>query len=199
ENIPPLAIPPIEVDLIDNPPPSNLNPFESGLGVKDMFSAIPDKQAPETNPQEAKDLQKARELLRNIQFNKLDAHAFKDLQDSLAELGNGLKSLQAKKMEVQIPKEEKNTLAQDKAWFAAIYQILYSQWKLNFDQKALVGALITIYPSGQMRFSVVDFSPFREYNQQIESLLLRLQQQKFPPYPQGRAITLKVNFKTKDE
>lgn len=104
-----------------------------------MFSAIPDKQAPETNPQEAKDLQKARELLRNIQFNKLDAHAFKDLQDSLAELGNGLKSLQAKKMEVQIPKEEKNTLAQDKAWFAAIYQILYSQWKLNFDQKALGG------------------------------------------------------------
>ncbi|BEG56867.1 hypothetical protein NHP21005_05550 [Helicobacter sp. NHP21005] len=163
-----------------------------------MFSTIPDKQAPETNPQEAKDWQKAQELLRNIQFNKLDNSTFKDLQESLAQLEN-IKDLQTKKMEVQVPKEEQNTLKEDKAWFTAIYKILYSEWKLNFDQKALVGALITIYPSGQMRFSLVDFSPFREFNQQIEDLLLNLQKQKFPPYPQGRAITLKVNFKTKDK
>ncbi|BCZ17628.1 hypothetical protein NHP190003_09100 [Helicobacter sp. NHP19-003] len=184
--------------MIDNPPPPSPTPQEIGLGVRDMFSAIPDKQAPENDPQEAKAVQKAQDLLRNIQFDKLDTSTFKDLQESLAQLED-IKDLQAKKMEVQVPKEEESALKEDQAWFAAIYQILYSQWKSSFDQKTSVGALITIYPSGQMRFSLVDFSPFREYNQQIEKLLTHLQGQNFPPYPQGRAITLKVNFKTKDK
>ncbi|BCZ18620.1 hypothetical protein NHP190012_02620 [Helicobacter sp. NHP19-012] len=199
ESVPPLVLPPIQVDLIDSPPPSpSPTQADSGLGVKDMFSAIPDKQAAETNSQEAKDLQRAQDLLRNIQFGKPGTSVFKDLQESLAKLED-IKTLQAKKMEVQVPKEEESTLKEDKAWFTAIYKILYSQWKLSFDQKTSVGALITIYPSGQMHFSLVDFSPFREYNQQIENLLAHLQQQRFPPYPQGRAITLKVNFKTKDK
>ncbi len=197
KSAPPLALPPIEVDLISLPP-SSPAPAESGPGVKDMFSAIPNTQALKTSLQEAKDFQKAQDLFKNIKFNKMDANAFKDLQESLAKLED-IKTLQAKKMEVQVPKEEASTLKEDKAWFSTIYQILYSQWKLSFDQKTSVGALITIYPDGQMHFSLVDFSPFREYNQQIENLLTHLQQQRFPPYPQGRAITLKVNFKTKDK
>ncbi|WP_163499109.1 TonB C-terminal domain-containing protein [Helicobacter suis] len=196
----PLALPEqtLDVDFINETPklPSNLNPFKEGLSVKNMFTDLPDKK-PSINPKEIQQIKRAQELLRNIQFSQHNKD-FKALQESLNQFGNDLKTLQDKHIQLQIPKEESPSSEEDKKWFAQIYKILYAKWKLSFNQKASVGVLITISTTGQLSFSIVQYSPFATYNQEIENLLLSLQKQTFPPNPQKRTITLRVNFKTKD-
>ncbi|BCD51248.1 TonB C-terminal domain-containing protein [Helicobacter suis] len=197
----PLTLPDqtLDVDFISDVTklPSNPNPFKEDLGVKNIFAALPDKKA-SINPKEIQQIKRAQELLRNIQFSQHNKD-FKALQDSLNQFDSSLKTLQDKHMELQIPKEESPSSEEEKKWFAQIYKILYAKWKLSFYQKASVGVLITISTTGQLSFSIVQYSPFATYNKEIETLLLSLQKQTFPPNPQKCTITLRVNFKTKDQ
>ncbi|WP_121020267.1 TonB C-terminal domain-containing protein [Helicobacter vulpis] len=173
------------------------NPFED-LGVSGMFADIPDKQSPPPqNQPNRSELQRAQSLLKNIQLNQ-HQKAFEDLQSSLDTIKGQLQTLQHKSIDFQVPKQEQMSKQEYQEWFQELYQILYGRWKLSFKQPASVGALITISATGQFSFAIVEYSPFADYNQEIERLLTSLQDQKFPPYPKG-AITLKVNFKTKDQ
>ncbi|WP_120945542.1 MULTISPECIES: TonB C-terminal domain-containing protein [Helicobacter] len=176
--------------MLDSAP----NPFED-LGVSGMFAAIPDKQP--SPPSQTKQRQLQRALLDSMQFNQ-HQQAFEDLQSSLNTIKTQLNTLQHKSIDFQVPKQEQISKQEYQEWFQELYKILYGRWKLNFKQVASVGALISISATGQFSYAIVEYSPFSDYNQEIEHLLDSLQNQKFPPYPKG-AITLKVNFKTKDQ
>ncbi|WP_104751035.1 TonB C-terminal domain-containing protein [Helicobacter salomonis] len=186
--------------IMDTLPTPASNPFQD-LGVSSMFASIPDKEPSVSNEAQNQEhlqaLERTQAFLKNISSNQ-HQEALKDLQNSLSNITEQLQTLQHKSIDFQIPKEEKISQEEYQAWFQEIYKILYGHWKLSFKKPASVGALITISANGQFSFAIVEYSPFADYNREIENLLASLQTQKFPPYPKG-SITLKVNFKTKDQ
>ncbi|WP_104682478.1 TonB C-terminal domain-containing protein [Helicobacter felis] len=196
----------IDVDFIANAPPIPKSipappapiPFKDP-GISDMFSSLAEPSKPQkpTRIPQKQEMQEVQNLLKTMEFNQ-HQQAFKDIQNSLSAMKEKLQTLQHKSIDLQVPKEEKKVAQEYQAWFQNLYAILYGHWKLGFKQPASVRALITISATGQFSYALINYSPFPQYNQEIESLLSALQGQKFTPYPKG-SITLTVNFTTKDQ
>ncbi|WP_104749821.1 TonB C-terminal domain-containing protein [Helicobacter cynogastricus] len=196
----------IDVDFIANSPPMPKSiptspapiPFKDP-GISDIFSSVaePSKPQKSTNVQQRRDMQEVQNLLKTMEFSQ-HQQAFKDIQSSLSAMKEKLQTLQHKNIDLQVPKEEKKATQEYQAWFQNLYAILYGHWKLGFKQPASVRALITISATGQFSYALINYSPFPQYNQEIENLLSALQGQKFTPYPKG-SITLAVNFTTRDQ
>lgn len=204
----PAPIPKLPKQTPRQAPKQNLdqNPFKQNLGVQGMFSSIQESKKvvpaptlpPAISKEQVQQMQQAKELLQGIKFGQ-HQQVFKDLQSSLNSFKEHLQTIKNKNIDFQVPQRENISKQEFKSWFHQIYKILDSKWHLQFYQKTSVSAIINISETGQLSFSIVQPSPFLDFNQQIQALLTSLQSQKFPPYPGKRAITLKVNFKTKDQ
>uniref|UniRef100_UPI000CEECC8E TonB C-terminal domain-containing protein n=1 Tax=Helicobacter bizzozeronii TaxID=56877 RepID=UPI000CEECC8E len=191
-------------------PQPDQNPFKQDLGVQDVFSSIqgfkhappsPKKATPPPQPSVSKEqiqqMRQAQELLQGIQFSQ-HQQAFKDLQSSLNNFQEHLQVIKNKDIEFQVPQKENTSDQEFKAWVQQIYKILDDQWHLHFYQKTQASVMIYISEEGKLQFSMVKPSPFADFNQQVLTFLSALKNKTFPPYPGRRAITLQVNFKTKD-
>ena len=163
-----------------------------GLGVKDIFSTIPDSA---TSSEQSGDnrSQNAKNTKDKIEKNKL-----KNLQERLEKMNANINALDSKALDVQSQSISPEFAdGEYNEWFGKIYDIIYSKWHPSFDQDAEVLVLLRITDTGSFYYRVARLSSSQDYNHNIINLLDSLKQTKFPPYPKGKIVEIEVSFRSK--
>ncbi|PAF49894.1 hypothetical protein BKH41_00915 [Helicobacter sp. 12S02232-10] len=170
------------------------NPLE-GTGVKDVFSSI--NSEPDLN-QKVSDNRE--QVAKNLELNKQRQEILKQLQSNMKDFNSKLETIKNKTIDVQsqTPKPDTSDGLYDE-WFAKVYKILYSKWKVSFYQNASVTVLLTITETGDFSYKILKYSHYDDYNKSVEKLLESLNNQKFPPYPKGKFVNIEVNFRTEEK
>ncbi|PAF48439.1 hypothetical protein BKH46_00565 [Helicobacter sp. 12S02634-8] len=165
-----------------------------GTGIKDIFSSInPQKEEPEV-------ADNREQVAKNLERRKQKQKALEELQSSLKAINSKLQMIKNKAIDVQsqTPKPDTSDGVYD-LWFAKVYEILYSQWKISFYQNASVSVLLTITDTGDFSYKILRYSRYDDYNKSVENLLSALSSKKFPPYPKGKFVSIEVNFRTEEK
>lgn len=163
-----------------------------GSGIRDMFSSIPDmaaapKQSGDDRSENAKNT-KDRDNSSKIESLQRKLESIKSNLDTL---GNKTLDVQSQSISPELADGEYDE------WFGKIYDIIYRKWRPVYYQNARVTVLLQITNTGELRYRVAYLSEFEEYNQNVINFLESLKDEKFPPYPKGRVVEIKVNFSLK--
>ena len=208
---------PIEALLLDDPKPEiRPKPMEKQEerletpalpGLKDLFSDIPDfRKNDEQERQEREKIERERaqkERLRRLEEkNKRQEEILKqqenikNLQSSLQNTNQALENINAKvDIKIDIPPNQDKGLYNE--WVNKIYRILYENWDFSFYQKTTISVLVTITSDGVFSYKILRYSQYDDYNDKIHKVLERLRSYRMPPYPNGKTISIEVNFKSK--
>ncbi len=164
-----------------------------GLGVKDLFASIPDENlAPQVNGDNRS------EVAKNTK-DKSNESQIKNIQEQLHRISNDLKTLQAKTLDIKSTAVSPElTSGQYNKWFAEIYDIIYGKWQVNFYQTAKATVLLQVDKNGRFVHKVVRLSQYDDFNQSVLDFLESFKGEKFPPPPNGKAISIEVNLLTKE-
>ena len=166
--------------------------------LRDIFSSIPnlDKEQEEKREEEEKRKreirQKEREEIRNQQ------EQIRKLQSNLQDINKTLERLDTSidiTPEDALPNQDKGRYDE---WIAEIYKILYRNWNFSFYQETSISVMVEITNQGHFSYSILRYSQYDEYNEQIKELLDHLRSETFPPYPNGKSFKIEVNFKSKE-
>lgn len=164
-----------------------------GMGIKEMFSNIPDAQI--VPPVEADDRS---QVAKNTQ-DKTEKNVLQALQDEIEKIRDEIKAMDNKKIDAQ-----SQTISPEFAdgkydeWYGKIYDIIYRNWNPGFYQSyqgAIVTVLVQISTSGKFNYRVVRLSKFDGLNEGVIALLDSLMDERFPPHPEGKAVQIDMNFR----
>lgn len=163
-----------------------------GTGIRDIFSTIPDMMAP------AKESGDNRSQKAKNTKDKVDSSRLQALQKQLEKLNSTFNAMDNKALDVQSQSISPEFAdGEYNEWFGKIYDIIYRKWQSRYYQDAEVSALIRVTNIGNFSYRIVKLSQYDDYNQSVIDLLESLKQEKLPPYPKGRVVEIKVNFRLK--
>lgn len=163
-----------------------------GTGIRDIFSTIPDMMAP------AKESGDNRSQKAKNTKDKVDSSRLQALQKQLEKLNSTFNAMDNKALDVQSQSISPELAdGEYNEWFGKIYDIIYRKWQSRYYQDAEVSALIRVTNIGNFSYRIVKLSQYDDYNQSVIDLLESLKQEKLPPYPKGRVVEIKVNFRLK--
>ena len=161
-----------------------------GLGIKDIFSSIPD----DTQSQQPQNSDNRSIKAKNTK-NKINQAQIKALQEELQHINSNLKNIQKHTIDSS-PTSSVSELTKGEydEWFAKIYDIIYKNWNIVFYQNAQVKVLLHISSNGFFDYQIIEASKYEDFNQNILALLESLKKQPFPPSPNQKAINIEVNL-----
>ena len=212
---------PIEALLLDDPKPKPAEAIQPKPrekqeerqetpalpGLKDLFSDVPDfRKNDDQEKQEREKIERERaqkERLRRLEEEKKHQEEIlkqqeniKSLQSSLQNTNQALENINAKvDIKVDIPPNQDKGLHDE--WVDKIYRILYENWDFSFYQRTTISVLVTITSNGAFSYRILRYSQYSDYNDKIQRVLERLRGYAMPPYPNGKTISIEVNFKSK--
>lgn len=183
----------IVVEIQDSKPSETIKSSgtpTAGLGIKDIFSTIPDEEAKNLQIGDDKS-----EVAKNTK-NKDLAQKLSNLQNQLSEINKESNELK-QTLDVKISSNSiEQTSGEYDEWFAKIYDIIYRNWHSNFQQNAKVIVLININRFGKATGKIIQFSGYEAYNLSVSNFLEKLKGLDFPPPPNNKQVSIEVNFIT---
>lgn len=189
-------------DMVPDPTPN----------LKDVFSSIPNFEARSAKKQEEQkrleeieqekrnqEAKKREEALKRKQILSEQQEKIKDLQNTIQNVNKTLEKMDSAidiKNTEALPQQDQG-LYND--WIAEVYKILYKNWNFSFYQKTSISVLVKISNDGDFSYSILRYSQYDEYNEKIKQMLDNLKDEHFPPYPKGKTMVIRVNFKSKEK
>ncbi len=85
------------------------------------------------------------------------------------------------------------------AYFAKLYDLLYSGWEPYGYGEQLAIIIIQIHTNGRFSYEVKQWSASPLFNQTLQSYLESLRLKKFPLPEDGKSVRVKVNFISKEK
>ncbi len=165
-----------------------------GMGIKDIFSSIPDETATSKTHADNRS-----QTARNTK-EKGDSSKIESLQEQLRKLNKDLQTLQNKTIDIKSTSlSPEATDGQYDEWFAKIYDIIYKKWRVGFHKNAQATILLQVDGNGNFVHKVVRLSQYNDFNQNVLNFLENFKGEKFPPPPNGKAVNIEVNLLTKEQ